>query len=71
MAEAIGKVDVVITTAAVPGRRAPILVTEEAVKLMKPGSVIVDLAGRDRRQLRAVRAGRDGRCVTTSRSWRR
>ena len=45
MAEAIGKVDVVITTAAVPGRRAPILVTEDAVKLMKPGSVIVDLAG--------------------------
>jgi NAD(P) transhydrogenase subunit alpha len=45
MAEAIGKVDVVITTALVPGRRAPILVTEEAVKKMKPGSVIVDLAG--------------------------
>jgi NAD(P) transhydrogenase subunit alpha len=44
MAEAIGKVDVVITTAAVPGRRAPILVTEHAVTLMKPGSVIVDLA---------------------------
>jgi NAD(P) transhydrogenase subunit alpha len=45
MAEAIGKVDVVITTALVPGRRAPILVTEEAVKLMKPGSVVIDLAG--------------------------
>jgi len=45
MAEAIGKVDVVITTALVPGRRAPILVTEDAVKKMKPGSVIVDLAG--------------------------
>ena len=45
MAEAIGKVDVVITTALVPGRRAPILVTEAAVKMMKPGSVIVDLAG--------------------------
>jgi NAD(P) transhydrogenase subunit alpha len=45
MAEAIGKVDVAITTALVPGRRAPILVTEEAVKLMKPGSVVVDLAG--------------------------
>src|SRR5947209_15604341 len=44
MAEAIGKVDVVITTAAVPGRRAPILVTEDAVTRMKPGSVIVDLA---------------------------
>jgi NAD(P) transhydrogenase subunit alpha len=45
MAEAIGRVDVVITTALVPGRRAPILVTEDAVKLMKPGSVVVDLAG--------------------------
>jgi NAD(P) transhydrogenase subunit alpha len=45
MAEAIGKCDVVITTALVPGRRAPILVTEAAVKKMKPGSVIVDLAG--------------------------
>jgi NAD(P) transhydrogenase subunit alpha len=42
--EAIGKVDVVITTALVPGRRAPVLVTEEAVQSMKPGSVIVDLA---------------------------
>jgi H+-translocating NAD(P) transhydrogenase subunit alpha len=45
MAEAIGKVDVVITTALVPGRRAPILVSEDAVSRMKPGSVIVDLAG--------------------------
>jgi NAD(P) transhydrogenase subunit alpha len=45
MAEAIGKVDVVITTALVPGRRAPILVTEKAVEQMKPGSVVVDLAG--------------------------
>jgi NAD(P) transhydrogenase subunit alpha len=43
--EAIGKVDVVITTALVPGRRAPILVTAGAVQNMKPGSVIVDLAG--------------------------
>jgi NAD(P) transhydrogenase subunit alpha len=45
MAEAIGKVDVVITTALVPGRRAPILVTEDAVRRMRPGSVVVDLAG--------------------------
>ncbi len=43
--EAIGKVDVVITTALVPGRRAPILVTAGAVENMKPGAVIVDLAG--------------------------
>jgi NAD(P) transhydrogenase subunit alpha len=45
MAEAIGRCDVVITTALVPGRRAPILVTERAVELMKRGSVVVDLAG--------------------------
>jgi NAD(P) transhydrogenase subunit alpha len=37
--------DVVITTAQVPGKRAPLLLTENAVKSMKPGSVIVDLAG--------------------------
>ncbi|HYP49037.1 MAG TPA: Re/Si-specific NAD(P)(+) transhydrogenase subunit alpha [Thermoleophilaceae bacterium] len=44
LAEEIGKVDVVISTAAVPGRRAPLLVTEQAVKNMPEGSVIVDLA---------------------------
>lgn len=37
--------DVIITTALVPGRRAPLLVTAETVRAMKPGSVIVDLAG--------------------------
>jgi NAD(P) transhydrogenase subunit alpha len=37
--------DCIITSAAVPGRRAPLLITEEAVKGMKRGSVIVDLAG--------------------------
>ena len=45
LSEAIGKVDVVITTALVPGRPAPKLVTRAAVEAMKPGSVIVDLAG--------------------------
>ena len=44
MAEAIGRFDVVITTALVPGRRAPLLVTAAAVEGMKPGSVVVDLA---------------------------
>jgi H+-translocating NAD(P) transhydrogenase subunit alpha len=44
LAEEIGKMDAVISTAAVPGRRAPLLVTEQAVKNMPPGSVIVDLA---------------------------
>jgi NAD(P) transhydrogenase subunit alpha len=37
--------DVIITTAQVPGRRAPLLITEEAVEGMKRGSVIIDLAG--------------------------
>jgi H+-translocating NAD(P) transhydrogenase subunit alpha len=40
----IGGMDVVITTAQVPGRRPPVLVTADAVKLMKPGSIIVDMA---------------------------
>jgi H+-translocating NAD(P) transhydrogenase subunit alpha len=44
MIKAIGAADVVITTAAVPGRRAPILITKDAVAAMAPGSVIVDLA---------------------------
>jgi H+-translocating NAD(P) transhydrogenase subunit alpha len=44
LAEEIGKVDAVVSTAAVPGRPAPLLVTEQAVRNMKPGSVIVDLA---------------------------
>jgi H+-translocating NAD(P) transhydrogenase subunit alpha len=44
MVEQIGANDVVITTALVPGRRAPLLISEDAVKAMKPGSVIVDIA---------------------------
>jgi len=44
MVEQIGKNDVVVTTALVPGRKAPVLITEAAVAAMKPGSVIVDIA---------------------------
>ncbi|MGH7661054.1 MAG: Re/Si-specific NAD(P)(+) transhydrogenase subunit alpha [Vulcanimicrobiaceae bacterium] len=44
MADHIGNSDVVIPTALVPGRRAPILITEDAVRKMRPGSVIVDVA---------------------------
>lgn len=44
MTEVIAQQDVVITTAAVPGAKSPILVTADMVKAMKPGSVIVDLA---------------------------
>jgi H+-translocating NAD(P) transhydrogenase subunit alpha len=42
--EVIGGMDVVITTAQVPGRKPPVLVTGDAVAKMKPGSVIVDMA---------------------------
>ncbi|HEY2446842.1 MAG TPA: Re/Si-specific NAD(P)(+) transhydrogenase subunit alpha [Rhizomicrobium sp.] len=44
IADTIKKQDIVITTALIPGRRAPILVTEEMVRSMKRGSIIVDLA---------------------------
>ena len=44
VAKRVAQADVVITTALIPGRPAPVLVTEEMVKAMKPGSVIVDIA---------------------------
>jgi NAD(P) transhydrogenase subunit alpha len=44
LAERVGASDVVVTTAAIPGRRAPVLVTAAMVRGMRPGSVIVDLA---------------------------
>ncbi len=44
IADTIKKQDVVITTALIPGKPAPVLITEEMVKDMKPGSMIVDLA---------------------------
>ncbi len=54
MAKVVSESDVVITTAAVPGKRAPLLVTAEMVQGMKSGSVIVDLA-----------ADRGGNCELT------
>ncbi len=44
LTEAAAKQDVIITTAQIPGRQAPVLITAEAVRGMSPGSVIVDLA---------------------------
>jgi NAD(P) transhydrogenase subunit alpha len=44
LADVIGGMDAVISTAAVPGRKAPTLIIEDAVRKMKPGSVIIDLA---------------------------
>ena len=45
LAENAARQDVIITTALIPGRPAPLLITAEAVRGMSPGSVIVDLAG--------------------------
>ena len=44
IAESIGKSDIVITTAQIPGKKAPVLVTEEMIGKMRRGSVIIDLA---------------------------
>jgi NAD(P) transhydrogenase subunit alpha len=44
IADRVSKTDVVITTALIPGRRAPVLITDEMVRTMSRGSVIVDLA---------------------------
>jgi NAD(P) transhydrogenase subunit alpha len=57
--EHIAKSDVVITTAAIPGRRAPLLVTAEMVKGMRPGSVIVDLAAETGGNVELTKAGED------------
>lgn len=44
IAESAAKADIIITTAQIPGRKAPILITKEMIASMKPGSVIIDLA---------------------------
>jgi NAD(P) transhydrogenase subunit alpha len=57
--EHIAKSDVVITTAAIPGRRAPLLVTADMVKGMRPGSIIVDLAAETGGNVELTKAGED------------
>ncbi len=54
MARVVAEADIVITTAAVPGQKAPVLITADMVRAMPPGAVIVDLA-----------AGRGGNCELT------
>jgi H+-translocating NAD(P) transhydrogenase subunit alpha len=44
IADSIAKADIVITTAQIPGKKAPILITEEMLKAMRNGSVIIDIA---------------------------
>jgi NAD(P) transhydrogenase subunit alpha len=44
VAKRVAAADIVVSTALIPGRAAPVLITEDMVKSMKPGSVIVDMA---------------------------
>jgi NAD(P) transhydrogenase subunit alpha len=44
IAASVAKADIIITTAQIPGRKAPVLITNEMLDSMKPGSVIIDLA---------------------------
>jgi len=57
LAENAGRQDVIITTALIPGRPAPTLITAEGVRNMAPGSVIVDLAGESGGNCELTRAG--------------
>ena len=57
LAPYIAAADALITTAAVPGRQAPLLVTSEMVTQMKPGSVVVDLAAESGGNVEGVQAG--------------
>lgn len=59
IAKHVATADVVITTAQVPGRRAPLLVTDAMIAEMKSGSVIVDLAGEQGGNCEGCVAGRD------------
>ena len=59
VSQAIARADVVITTALVPGRKAPRLVTDAQVASMRPGSVIVDLAAEQGGNVEGSESGRD------------
>jgi NAD(P) transhydrogenase subunit alpha len=58
IAQHVASADVVITTAQIPGRPAPVLITEETLAAMKPGSVIVDLAAESGGNCEASQPGR-------------
>ena len=51
------EVDVIITTALIPGQKAPILITKEMIESMKPGSVVVDLAAEAGGNIETTRPG--------------
>jgi NAD(P) transhydrogenase subunit alpha len=58
LAKAARENDIIITTAAIPGRKAPVLITKEMLPTMKPGSVIVDLAAETGGNVEGTEAGK-------------
>src|SRR6185312_11671392 len=58
LAKAARENDIIITTAAIPGRKAPVLITREMIPTMKPGSVIVDLAAETGGNVEGTEAGK-------------
>src|SRR5882724_28572 len=59
MARCVAAADVVITTALIPGKRAPVLITEEMVHAMQPGAIIVDLAAEQGGNCAMTQAGQE------------
>ena len=59
LAKAVADADILITTAAVPGRRAPVIVTRAMVEAMKPGSVVVDMAAEGGGNVEGTVAGKE------------
>ncbi|MFA5267830.1 MAG: Re/Si-specific NAD(P)(+) transhydrogenase subunit alpha [Methanoregula sp.] len=55
---AVARADIIITTAAIPGRKAPVLITKETVAMMRPGAVIIDMAAESGGNCELTQAGR-------------
>jgi NAD(P) transhydrogenase subunit alpha len=55
---AVARADIVITTAAIPGRKAPVLITRETVAMMRPGAVIIDMAAESGGNCELTQAGK-------------
>jgi NAD(P) transhydrogenase subunit alpha len=55
---AVARADIIITTAAIPGRKAPVLITKETVATMRPGAVIIDMAAESGGNCELTQAGK-------------
>jgi len=62
LARAVAQVDALITTAAIPGKRAPVIISEAMVQGMKPGAVVVDMAAESGGNVAGTVAGQNVQC---------